>query len=172
MAARSAGTLVGEWPVIKVRETFEQFYGRQYRPVLALAYVLSGSQFLAEELTQEAFVAAFRQWDAIENPEGWVRTVVSNRARSWLRHRYAENRAFTRLGVDPVSTVDELPADTAHFWEAVRSLPRRQAQTIALVYLDGNSISDTAGILGCSESVHLTRGRRSLAEHLGVEEGT
>ena len=62
------------------------------------------------------------------------------------------------------STVDQLPVETAHFWAEVRRLPRRQAQTLALFYLEDRSVTETAEILGCSESTareHLMRGRRS-----------
>ncbi len=166
-------TVATDVPVLKGREPFERFYGREYRSVLGLAYVLTGNPSLAEELVQEAFLAAFRQWDRIQNPEGWVRSVVSNHARSWFRRRYAEMRAFTRLGSRPDAGIAEMPAETAHFWEEVCRLPRRQAQSIALVYLEDLSIRDVAQILGCTESttrVHLTRGRRSLAEALEVQE--
>lgn len=160
--------------VVRGRTPFEGFYRHEYHPVLALAHVLSGSPSLAEEVTQEVFMAAYRQWDRIDNPEGWVRTAVSNKVHSWRRRRYAEARAFTRLGSRP-PTVAEMPVETAHFWAEVRRLPARQAQALALFYLEDRSIADTAGILGCSESTarqHLMRGRKTLARRLSVEEGT
>jgi RNA polymerase sigma factor (sigma-70 family) len=161
--------------VVEGRESFERFYHHQYRLVLALARVLSGNPCLAEEVTQEAFMAAYRQWDRINNPEGWVRAVVSNKVQSWRRRRYAEARALARMGNGRESTVDQLPVETAHFWAEVRRLPRRQAQTLALFYLEDRSVTDTAEILGCSEATarqHLMRGRRTLAQRLRVEEGT
>jgi RNA polymerase sigma-70 factor (ECF subfamily) len=142
------------------------------RPVLALAHAVSGSRWAAEELTQEAFLAAFRQWQQIDNPEGWVRTVVANRARSALRRRYAETKALARAGVGHDITVDPMPAESADFWAEVRRLPIRQAQSVALYCLDDRPTSDIADILGCSEStvrVHLSRGRKSLAKRLGVQ---
>jgi RNA polymerase sigma-70 factor (ECF subfamily) len=173
IAAKETPTEAIDLPVVEVREQFESFYQREYRPVLAIAHVLSGSPSLAEELTQEAFMAAYRDWDRIEKPEGWVRTVVSNRARSLLRRRYAEARALAHVGPDRVTTVDEMSVDAAHFWAEVRRLPTRQAQAIALLYLEDRSVTDTAAVLGCSEStarVHLMRGRKALAERLAVEE--
>ena len=161
--------------VVRGRTPFEGFYRQQYRPVLALAHVLSGDPSLAEEVTQEAFMAAYRQWDRIDNPEGWVRTAVSNKVHSWRRRRYAEARALVRIGKARQSTVDEMPVETAHFWAEVRRLPLRQAQTVALFYLEDRSVTDTAEILGCSESTarqHLMRGRKTLARRLSVEEGT
>jgi len=41
-------------------EAFESFYSREYRKVVALAYALSGSRIGAEDLAQEAFIAALR----------------------------------------------------------------------------------------------------------------
>lgn len=173
LLSRGDRTLASEIPLVEGRESFERFYGREYRRVLALANVLTGNVSLAEELTQEAFIAAYRQWRRIDRPNVWVRAVVANHARSWMRRRYAEARALARLGRDPRVVTLEMPADTEHFWDEVRALPRRQAQTIALVYLEDLPIRDVAGILGCSEPtarVHLARGRHRLAIVFGAQE--
>ena len=154
-------------------ESFDEFYRREYRAVLALAYVLTGNAWLAEELTQEAFLAGFRSWDTIDNPPGWVRTVLANKSRSRLRRRYAELRALARMGTTPVAVVDRIPAETDHFWAEVRRLPSRQAQALALHYIEDCSAREGAAILGCSESTfreHVMRGRRRLADRLGLEE--
>jgi RNA polymerase sigma-70 factor (ECF subfamily) len=160
-------------PLLEGRESFEWFYRREYRRVLVLAHVWSGNPSLAEELTQEAFIAAYREWDRIDSPEWWIRTVLANKARSTLRRRYAEARALARVGARRETTVDAMPAESAHFWAEVRRLPARQAQAITLFYLEDRSVADTAAILGCSEStarVHLMRGRTALAQRLAVEE--
>lgn len=60
----------------------------------------------------------------------------------------------------------------ADVWRAVSELPKRQAQVIALVFLEDRSVADVALILECSENTvrtHLGRARRSLAQRLGVE---
>lgn len=158
--------------IVEAQESFDRFYRREYRAVVALAYVLSGSRWAAEELTQDAFAAAFRKWQQIRNPEGWVRTVVANRAKSALRRRYSEAKALGRIGVGRDTAVDPMPAETAEFWADVRKLPTRQAQSIVLYYLEERPTSDIATILGCSEStvrVHLSRGRKSLAKKLGAK---
>ena len=158
-----------------VRDGFEAFYRREYRQLLALAYALCGNRLVAEELVQEACVAAYIAWDHVDDPERWIRTVVANQTRSWFRRRYAEVSALRRIGVEGEARTTDMPADAAHFWLAVSRLPRRQAQTVALYYLEGRSIRDVALTLGCSEStarVHLSQGRRTLARVLGVEEGS
>jgi RNA polymerase sigma-70 factor (ECF subfamily) len=151
-------------------ESFESFYLREYRSVLALAVVLTGNRSTAEDLAQDAFMAAFRSWSDIGNASAWIRSVVSNKAMTWWRRSHAANRAMARLAQIEVGEPD-LPEDTAHFWREVRRLPRRQAQSIALFYLEDRPVKDIAEMLGCDAStvrIHLTRGRRKLAERLEV----
>ena len=59
------------------------------------------------------------------------------------------------------------------FWAAVRSLPRRQAQVVALFYLEDRAIADVAAILDMSPGTvkrHLHDGRRKLARRLQEED--
>ena len=42
--------------------TFDDFYRREHRHVLGLAFVLTGNQSVAEDTAQDAFTAAFRRW--------------------------------------------------------------------------------------------------------------
>ncbi len=144
----------------------------EYRQVLALAMVLTGSRVRAEDVTQDAFAAALESWNGLENPAGWVRSVVANRVRSGWRRIEAERHAVERLDSRLV-VGDDFPVETEEFWGLVRGLPTRQAQAIALFYLEDRPVSEIAEILDCGEStarVHLMRGRRRLAKLLGVDE--
>ncbi len=153
---------------------FETFYRREYRAVVGLAFALSGSRIAAEDIAQDAFLAAHKDWDRIgfyERPESWVRRVVSNLSVSVFRTKVREATAVARLKSRD-SYLPRLPADDAHFWKAVRELPKRQAQAIALHYLEDRSVVEIAEILGCAEStvkVHLHKGRDRLARKLDQE---
>jgi RNA polymerase sigma factor (sigma-70 family) len=155
---------------------FEWFYAEELRAVVQLAYALTGSRTAAEDIAQEAFVRAFRYWDRLagtEHRRAWVRRVAANLAVSWLRRKLVEARALGRLGAQRTTTLDSLPAPHEEFWRAVRALPRRQAQSIALHYLEDHSVRDVASILGCAEGTvkaHPFKARRTLARRLGVEE--
>ncbi len=46
-------------------EEFNAFYKREFSSVVGLAYALSGSRWAAEELAQEAFLAAHRKWKEV-----------------------------------------------------------------------------------------------------------
>jgi RNA polymerase sigma-70 factor (ECF subfamily) len=162
-------------PAIRALADFESFYRTEYRPVVGLAYALSGSRVAAEDIAQDAFLAAHKQWDKVafyDKPEAWVRRVVSNLSVSFFRTRVREASALARLKA-PGRYLPELPADDAAFWKTVRSLPRRQAQSLALHYLEDRPVAEISEILGCSEStvkVHLHKGRTALARKLGERE--
>jgi RNA polymerase sigma-70 factor (ECF subfamily) len=174
-----ASTATPTAPTVRAIEAFERFYSREYRSVVGLAYALSGSRSASEDLAQEAFIAAHRNWDKIgayDKPEAWVRRVVSNLAVSRFRRRATELKALTRLAGlgSNVAVLPELPAEAESFWACVRQLPKRQAQTIALHYLEDLPVADIAEILDCTPStvkVHLHKGRRTLAVRLGLDEG-
>ncbi len=164
-----------ERPVSDVTvESFDELYRREFGSVVALAYVLSGSRAAAEELAQEAFLSAYRKWDAIgayDNPGAWVRRVCINRSTSLVRRRMSEAKAMARLAGRRVLP-DELPPDAAEFWKAVRQLPRRQAQVVTLHYLDDRPVAEIAAVLDCAENtvkVHLHRARSSLAARLRLD---
>ncbi len=132
--------------------SLDELYRREYRSTMALAYALTGSASAAEELTQDAFLEAHKAWNRIaeyDDPAAWVRRVVSNRAVSGLRRRLVEARALTRLANRRVLAV-ELPPDDEAFWTAVRRLPGRQAQVVALHYLEDRSVADIAAVLDIS----------------------
>jgi RNA polymerase sigma-70 factor, ECF subfamily len=145
--------------------TFEELYVREFGAIVALAYALSGSRTAAEDLAQEAFIAAHRNWETVADldaPGAWVRRVVANMSVSAFRRGIAEAKALTRVALGHQQVVPELSADDAEFWRAVRSLPRRQAQVIALRYLEDLPIAEIAQILGTSDGTvkkHLHDGR-------------
>jgi RNA polymerase sigma-70 factor (ECF subfamily) len=157
-------------------ETFEEFYAREFPAVVGLAFALSGSRTASEDLAQEAFLAAHRDWERVaryERPDLWVRRVVSNMSMSMFRRRYAEARALARFERRAETTLPELTADDAEFWAAVRSLPRRQAQVVALRYMDDRSVAEIAEILGTATGTvkkQLHDGRQNVARRLRLEE--
>ena len=157
-------------------EAFEDFYMREYPAVVGLAYALSGSRWGAEDLAQEAFLAAHRDWDRIstyERPGAWVRRVVANLSVSAFRRRTSEAKALARLPFGQTAPVPDLAAGDPEFWAAIRALPKRQSQVVALFYLEDRSVAEVAEILDVTLGTvkrHLHNGRRALAARLGPQE--
>ena len=164
-------------PADVLSETFQEFYRKEYASVVGLAYALSGSRWVAEELAQEAFIAAHRRWPRIagyDQPGAWVRRVVTNLSVSTIRRRVVEAKALVHLGRGDRGRVPERATGDVEFWDAVRSLPRRQSQVVALHYLEDLSVADVAEILQMAPGTvkkHLHDGRRELARRLRTEEG-
>ena len=155
-----------------VQVSFESFMAAEYPRVLAFARATTGSWSEAEDLTQEAFLAAYRKWREVaeyERPDAFVRRVVANKQVSGVRRRVRESAALERLR--PVDAIDAEEADPA-FWHAVRRLPVRQRHVVALRYLDDRSVADIAAVLGIAEGTvkaHLHAARQRLAAVLGAD---
>jgi RNA polymerase sigma-70 factor, ECF subfamily len=67
--------------------------------------------------------------------------------------------------------VAELPEQDAQVWRAVRALPRRQAQVVALHYAADVPVTEIAQILGLAEGTvkaHFHRARQALAARLAT----
>lgn len=157
-------------------DSFTAFYRTQYRSVAGLVYTLTGSWTVAEDLAQEAFVRAYRDWAKVggyDRPDSWVRTVAVNLATSRGRRLASEARAVARLRLRRERPQPEpLPEDAEAFWDAVRTLPRRQAQAAALRYHDDLSMAQIAEAMGCAEGTakaHLHAARKALATMLSAE---
>jgi len=154
--------------------SFSAFYETEYRAMVRLAAALVGRRDVAEELVQDAFVSLHGRWEQVskyESPEGWLRRVVINRATSAIRRRAVEVRLLGRLS-RLRERHDDVPEVEGEIWQAVAALPKRQAQVIALTFVDDLSVSEIAALLECEENTvrtHLRRARQSLASRLGLE---
>jgi RNA polymerase sigma factor (sigma-70 family) len=170
----------GEWEVLDTSARpgrpadpagvqFDDFYRRELPRLVALARALAGPG-VADDLAQEAMLTTYRHWPHVagyDSPEAWVRRICANLATSLLRRRAAEVRALVRFGSQP-QPVALAPSHDA-FWDHVRRLPRRQAQSVALRYVYDLELAEIARTLGCSEGsvkVHLSRARQTLAADL------
>jgi RNA polymerase sigma factor (sigma-70 family) len=159
-------------PEVQVPGSFELLYQRDYAAVVGLVYGLTGSRWVAEDLAQEAFLRAHRDWSHIEgmaSPGGWVRRVALNLARSRWRRLRLETMA--RLRPDPETQGSHIVSDpeSEAFWEEVRRLPPRQAQALALRYVEDLPLIEIAEVLGVAEGTVkalLHQGRERLGRQL------
>jgi RNA polymerase sigma factor (sigma-70 family) len=151
--------------------TFDAFYRKHFARAVALAHALAGAR-IAEDIAQEAFWATFRKWDDLESPERWLWKVIANRSRSALRRRYLEARLQPQTMHEPRPGHEEKLPGMDEFWDMVRTLPKRQAQVVALRYVEELSSMEVAEVLGCSEAtvrVHLHRAKQRLAQRFDLE---
>jgi len=107
--------------------------------LLRLAFLLTGSRAVAEELVQDAFEQVVRRWDDIERPAGYLRVAVVNGARSWGRRK----PLVVSRSADPV-VIDE---DAVAVRDALADLPQQQREAIVLRYYVGLTDAEIANEL-------------------------
>ena len=113
-----AGTLMNstEELVARVRqgdeEAFRLVFDRYSRPVLSFIYDMVGERGLAEDLTQETFVRAYRGLSGLREEarlSTWLFAIAKNVARESLRtRRRARSCSSAQLRAMPKSQVESL----------------------------------------------------------------
>ena len=159
----------------------EQLYAAHWRRLVRLAVLLLHDQGAAEEVVQDAFVAMHGRWRSLRDPDkaiAYLRQSVVNRSRSALRHRGVVERYVARQS--RAATLSD-PADAPAIagdrrtavLDALRALPTRQREVLALRHyleLSEAEIADALGISRGSVKAHASRGstalRELLADHL------
>jgi len=148
--------------------SFEAWYRGYHAKLVAALTVVAGDGSIGRDAADEALVRAYEKWTRVEklaSPEAWAYTVGVNVLRRRARRAAIERRIIHRAG-----DVTVAPADMrADVWDAVRALPPRQRQAIALRYVLDLSETQVAAALGVAEgtaSATLAVARRSLARAL------
>lgn len=157
-----------------VARPFATFYAEAYPGLVRLGLALTGSVGDAEDLAQETLSRALARWSrvsALDSPIGWCRHVCLHLVYSRTRRLRREASALLRLGSLRNHEADAIAVSdgASEFWAAVRSLPPRQAQVVALRYvadLQAVDIAETLGRDAATVRSHLHAARRSLALRL------
>jgi len=151
---------------------FDDFYRGEAPALLRLCYLATLNREAAADATQEAMARAWRHWADISepSPRAWVRTVALNLCRSRWRRIARDARLVPRMYVVE-ARADALPEP--ELYAAMRRLPARQREAIALFYFADLSIAECARTMSLSEGAvksHLARGRERLGADAGLKE--
>ena len=78
-------------------------YRSTFVDLVRLAVLVGADRSVAEEIVQDAFVAAHRTWDGVRDPLAYLRRTVVNRCHSWGRRQTLERspEAGARAGRRP-----------------------------------------------------------------------
>lgn len=155
---------------------YEAFFQAQHAPLARLAYALTGSRHDAQDLAQEVLVRSFERWATVgtyARPEAWARRVLLNLVYSRTRRRRTEAIGLQRLRPRRAASDGTELSDAAEvFWAAVRTLPPRQAQAVALRYgvdLPAVEIAQILDVDPGTVRAHLHAARARLSAVLPVD---
>jgi RNA polymerase sigma-70 factor (sigma-E family) len=144
-----------------------------YRSLVRLAAVLLGDVGRSEEVVQDAFVRLQTRLGGLRRVDAapaYLRSAVLNGARSQLRRQHVRDRHAARPAAPTAAPSAEATAllDGEHdrVMHALRQLPERQREALALRYyldLSEAEMAAAMGIAAGSVKTHLHRGLASLA---------
>jgi RNA polymerase sigma factor (sigma-70 family) len=142
------------------RVPFDEVFAAEREPMVRVAFLVVGSQAVAEELVQDAFMALYPRFERIDNAAAYVRTSVVRGALRWRRRHAMEAERALRLvepGPTGVDTIDET-------WDALERLkPERRAVLVLRFYADLDH-AQIAELVGCPVATVRTRLHRGLAD--------
>jgi RNA polymerase sigma factor (sigma-70 family) len=155
---------------------FEELYATYYPHIYRHVYRLVRQQELAEDLTQTAFLNAWRAWPPASdaNVSGWLYTIATHVALDALAHQRL--LCFQSLDVlvewleETASGVREDEACLARLvlTDALRQLPASSC-TLLLLSAQGYSATELARTRGLHKATlarHLAAARAELSRHM------
>jgi RNA polymerase sigma-70 factor (sigma-E family) len=142
-------------------------YRDHYRGLVRLAWLLVQDVTTAEDVVQESFVAMHTAWRRLRDGDralAYLRHSVVDRSRSVRRHRALAGRKALQPGPDMPSAGLNAPEHAAVV-RALRSLPARQREALALTYYGNLSEAQVASAMGVSHGAverHMARAIAAL----------
>ena len=159
-------------------QALELLYAAHWRSLVRLGVLLVHDVGAAEEIVQDCFLAVHARWSRLHDPDkalAYLRQSVVNRSRSHLRHLAVVRRHAQRENKQEPAPGADHPAyeqaRRAAVLDAMRRLPRRQREVIALRYyldLTEAEIADTLQISRGAVKSHASRGVAALRAQLGA----
>jgi RNA polymerase sigma-70 factor (ECF subfamily) len=166
-------------------DAFVSLYRRWQAGVYRFALRLSGSEAMAEDVTQEVFMAIIAGSSGFDAARGTFSAYLYGIARNHVLRRIQREPVFAAIAQDeqedanalrnfwamPSDPLGELTrrenADLVH--RAIAALPLRYREVVVLCELQELSYAEAAGVIGCPEGTvrsRLHRARALLLEKL------
>ena len=164
-------------------DAFTQLYRRRQAGVYRFALQMSGSEALAEDVTQEVFIVLIREAVRYDPNRGSVAAYLYGIARNHVLRRLEQDRPFVRLAesddeIDANASSGTIAGDNPleeltrnEMIDALRNsilgLPAHYREVVVLCDLHEMSYIDAAKVVGCA--VGTVRSRLHRARALLIE---
>lgn len=150
------------------REAHYRIYQLYKSAMFNTAFRITGNTDEAEDVLQEAFVAAFRSLEfyRADAPFGaWLKRIVVNKSITWLKRRkwerLPEDDRWDVPDESSASEDEQFPASVQQVRAAIESLPDGYRTVLSLYLLEGYDHGEIGEILGISESTSKSQFNRS-----------
>ena len=132
-----------------VNATFVDQFSELHRVGYRAAFAVLGRRADAEDCTQEALARALVRWSRVHSyAPAWIARVTTNLALDRTRQT---NRVDAGASVaDSLDRHDPVADRRRDLVTALRALPKRQREAVALRYLADLPENQTASAMGCS----------------------
>lgn len=162
---------------------FNFLYEETYKSKYYLALKYMQNEEAAKDVLQDAYIQAFRKLDTLENPEkfaSWLGIIVANTAKNALQKKnpmlfseivgdQEEEEFEYQIEDESIENQPEIAYSQRETQELVHelidSLSEEQRMCILMFHIEGQSISEIAESLGCSENTvksRLNYGRKNI----------
>lgn len=150
-------------------DDFAAFYRRTYAAAYRTALGVTASVPLAEDVTQEAFCAAYRGragFRGTASAESWLQRIVVNEAIDQLRRKRTRPTVelYPELGIEDGAPAAALSTERLALIAALASLQPRRRAAIVLRYFHDYSLRTVGDVLGTSEGGATMLVQRALAQ--------
>lgn len=122
---------------------FDDLYRQWWAPMVRLAWFMTGSRPVAEDVVQDAFIRFEARWETVTAREAYLRRCVVNGVRARHRRLQVEQR---HPALTPPS---EMQPETEEVWAALSALSDRQRHALILRYYHDLTVDEVARLLGC-----------------------
>jgi RNA polymerase sigma-70 factor (sigma-E family) len=143
---------------------FETFFRANVGAMVRLGGLITGSVAVGEEIAQEGFSSIYQRWSTLDQPVGYLRTIVVNRSRDYLRREDVARRSATKIGPPRDHTEDVYPDTDRSIFKALDRLNERQRTAVVLRYWSDLSEKEIAEVLSCRPGTVKSMLSRSLSE--------
>ena len=145
-------------------EEFADFMASSSEQLNKAAWLLTGDQYKAEELVQEALTRTFMSWrKARKDPMAYARKMLTSR-KTALKRTEAREPVMAAVPDTSIESSESTIADRDRLTRALATLTERQREIVVLRHLMGLSEQEVADDLGCSVGTVKSTASRGLAQ--------
>jgi RNA polymerase sigma-70 factor (ECF subfamily) len=161
---------------------FEALYQRHAQEVWALVYARWLNADTALDITQEAFLRLWKQWEqgeTILNPRAWLLRVARNLAEDHAKSAFRRNGTHPPQTMNGVRADERLPLEVmereemfAQVRSVLNELSEADREILTLRYAldyNTNQIADVLAINATAVHMRLSRARQRVADRLSVQ---